>query len=68
MSALLTPPHKHKDPLETKEEGRTHSNDKMLDKSQIKVIESEQNLIPKDMDNDSTQLSKKRLMLSQKGR
>jgi hypothetical protein len=51
-----------------KEEGRTHSNDKMLDKSQIKVIESEQNLIPKDMDNDSTQLSKKRLMLSQKGR
>jgi hypothetical protein len=55
MSALSTPSHKHKYKWRRKKE-------------ELKVIESEQNLIPKDMDNDSTQLSKKRLMLSQKGR
>jgi hypothetical protein len=45
MSALLTPPHKHKDPLETKEEGITHSNDRWLDKNQIEVIKGEQSLV-----------------------
>lgn len=58
MSELSPPPYKYKDPLEAKDEGRTHSDDKKLDKIQIKIIISEQSLDPKDMDNDSTQPSK----------
>jgi hypothetical protein len=41
-----------------KKEGITHSKDRRLDKSQIEVIRNEQNMVPKDMSNGSTQLSK----------
>jgi hypothetical protein len=57
MNALSTPPQKHKEQCRRKK-GRTHSNDKRPDKSQIKVIRDLQSLISKDMGNDSTQPSK----------
>jgi hypothetical protein len=39
-------------------EGRTHLNNKRPDKSQIKVIRSEQSLVLKDMGNGSIQPNK----------
>jgi hypothetical protein len=64
MSALSTPPHKHKNRHKIrKEKESTHPNDKQPNKGQVQIIKSEKSMVPKDMGNGSTQPSKKWLAL-----